>query len=88
MSRSTLSNEIRKELGQLNDRIDRKIIKGQPFHKEARRHKELLATLRCIDEESVMAAPKIRKGFRRVKSPVRRSLARGVVGRVFGFRLA
>lgn len=83
MSKHTLSKEIRKELEKLNDRIDRKIIKGLPFEKDARRHKELLATLRNVTSEPLV----LRRTHRCVKSPVHKSLAGGAVRRLFGFGL-
>ena len=49
MSKDTLHAEIRKELNKLNDRIDRKIVRGQRFDADARRHEELLSTLECIE---------------------------------------
>ena len=88
MSKKTLSSEIRKELARLNDRIDRKIIRGLDFRKDARRHRELLATLKRIDLESATSVRAVRNSFWRVKSPVRRSLDRGVVGRIFRFHFA
>lgn len=73
MSKHTLSRAITKELEKLNDRIDRNIIKGRPYHKEAQRHRELLATMRHLsDEERVVSHT---SHPRRIgKSPVYRSL--------------
>ena len=89
MSKTTLTKEIQKELTKLNDRIDRKIIKGQPFRDEARRHKELLATLARITVEDAAEARVIRRPARRIsKSPVRRSLAGGAIRRMLGFTFA
>jgi len=85
MSKHTLGKEIHRELAKLNDRIDRKIIRGLPFRDEARRHKELLATLARINVDSEAEARVVRRPVRRVRtSPVRRSLAGGVVARLFG----
>lgn len=88
MSKHTLDKEIQRELAKINDRIDRKIIKGLPFRDEARRHKELLATLQRINEDAVPVARTLRRPIRTIKSPVRRSLAGGAVQRLFGFRMA
>ncbi len=88
MSRKLLSKELRRELGTLNDTIDRKIIKGLPYTKEARRHKELVATLRQIQEEGCGEVEvRVVHMFRRAKSPVRRTLKRGILARLttFGF---
>lgn len=86
MSKATLSKEIEKELAKLNDRIDRKIIKGQSFQTEARRHRELLSTLRRMHTEvPIHTAWRAR---RIVRSPVRRSLAGGAIERILGVRFA
>ena len=45
MSKQNLEKEVRKELEALNDQIDRKIIKGMSYAREARRHKFLLGSL-------------------------------------------
>jgi len=84
MSKSTLTTEIHKELAKLNDRIDRKIIKGQLYQKEARRHKELLATLQRVADDSRQSASYVKRHVRRVKSPARRRLAGSVFGRLLG----
>ena len=86
MSKATLSKEIKKELAKLNDRIDRKIIKGQSFQKDARRHRELLATLHRVREENPVAAARSVRRVRR--SPVHRRLAGGSIQRLFGLKLA
>jgi len=77
--------EIKKELAKLNDRIDRKIIKGQPFQKDARRHRELLATLHRVCDEAPVAAA--RRARRVRQSPVHRRLAGGSMRRLFGIAL-
>lgn len=87
MSKTTLVTEITKELEKLNDRIDRAIIKGRAYQKEARRHRELTATLQRITEDACSGAVAAKKSFRRVKSPVHRQLAGGSVRRIFGLRL-
>ena len=88
MSRHTLTREIRKELEKLNDRIDRKILKGQRFDEEARRHRELLATLAQAESDSYTHRVKERRPLRYRKSPVRRSLSKGVFARLFTFHMA
>jgi hypothetical protein len=92
MSKNTLTREIERELEKLNDTIDHKIIKGLPYKTEARRHKELSATLRKVvsdeedgsDEVSQVSRRRVRKGA----SPARRRLERGVFALMFGFGLA
>jgi hypothetical protein len=79
---------MRKELDKLNERIDKKIVKGQRFDVEAKRHKELLAALHRIEGESLPAQERTRKPLRYLKSPVRRSLNRGVFARLFTFKMA
>ena len=88
MSKATLAREIHKELERLNQSIDEKILKGQRFSLEARRHKELLATLRRIEGDTRFHAHSIRRMLFRTTSPVRRSIERGVVARLFTFRMA
>jgi hypothetical protein len=48
MSKHQTINTIRRELHKLNEQIDLKIIQGQFYKEEARRHKLLLAQLRQI----------------------------------------
>ena len=45
MSKQNLEKELRHELEALNDQIDRKIIKGLSYVREANRHKFLLSSL-------------------------------------------
>ena len=45
MSKQNLEKELRCELETLNDQIDRKIIKGLSYVREARRHRFLLGSL-------------------------------------------
>lgn len=88
MSKTTLAREIQKEIHKLNNRIDEKIVKGEVFTREAHRHKELLATLRRI-EQDLHAEPRLTRSiFFRKRSPVRRSIDRGGVARLFTFRMA
>jgi hypothetical protein len=46
---------IRKEINKLNARIDQKIVKGETYDKEARRHKELVLQLRKLESEASLA---------------------------------
>ena len=87
MSRDTITYEIRRELDKLNDRIDRKIVKGQRFEAEAKRHKELLAALHRAESDAGACNVR-RRPLRFMKSPVRRSLNRGGFARLFSFRMA
>ncbi len=84
MSKYTLGREIQKELRRLNDQIDRKIVRGLPFTAEARRHRELLATLHRIDHERVTTKSVLRHFTPCTEKPVRKSLAGGAVRRLFG----
>lgn len=43
---TTLKTIIYKELDRLNLQIDRKIMHGRPYYREAQRHKDLLDQLR------------------------------------------
>ncbi len=49
MSKQTLARTIRKEIRDINWRIDMKIIKGLSYREEARRHKLLLMQLNRIE---------------------------------------
>jgi len=42
MNTIALRKKIKKELNELNSRIDAKIVRGRSYAREARRHKELL----------------------------------------------
>lgn len=88
MSKSTLSRKISKEIEKINDRIDTKIIKGLAYEKEARRHRDLLATLQRISEESEKPVQTLNRHSRFGKSPVRQTLRQGVFARLFERRLA
>ncbi|HCC05671.1 TPA: hypothetical protein DEP58_05240 [Patescibacteria group bacterium] len=89
MSKTTLYQKIHSELDKLNDRIDTKIIKGLQYEKEARRHRELLATLQYLREDaSSSPVQPLRRRPRTGKSPVRQSLNRGVVARLFTWKFA
>ncbi|MDP3770570.1 MAG: hypothetical protein U1A25_00555 [Candidatus Sungbacteria bacterium] len=49
MSKHQLTSTIQKELVILNECIDRKIIKGKSYSREARKHKMLLNQLHMLD---------------------------------------
>ncbi len=83
MSKRMLVSEIQKELFKLNDSIDRAIISGRPYKKEARRHKELLATLHTLRSD-LPSTSFFSRFTRRIKSPVYVSLSGGGVRRVLG----
>lgn len=83
MNKKTLFKEINKEIQVLNNKIDKKIIKGRSYEKEARRHKDLLYTLKRIHGEGAVQKRRLLR-----KSPVRRSLKRGVSARVFSWNFA
>jgi hypothetical protein len=88
MSKTTLYRKIAKEIEKINDRIDTKIIKGISYEEEARRHRNLLVTLQRISEDS---QPKVQDLNRRScvgKSPVRHTLKRSVISRLFERRFA
>ena len=52
MSTNKLISTIQKELENLNENIDLKILKGQSYKRESRRHKQLLSQLRQIRYKS------------------------------------
>lgn len=88
MSKHTLSREITKELEKINDRIDRKIIKGRPYQDEAQRHRELLAAMRHLSEDADVHTGEIRRAPKVGRSPVRRSLGGSSFLRLFRLSIA
>jgi hypothetical protein len=56
MSKTNLEREIKKEISQLNEVIDRKIIKGVSYAKEAKRHKFLVSQLNSIHRERAVSS--------------------------------
>jgi len=88
MSKTALFKEINKEIKKLNNRIDSKIVRGRSYEKEARRHRELLATMQRINHDAQSSKFTSRRRSRAGKSPVRRSLKRGVVARIFTRKFA
>ncbi len=48
MSKNTMIKTIRREIDDLNWKIDMKIIKGMSYRQDARRHKILLMQLRRL----------------------------------------
>lgn len=55
MRRMTFMFSIRKEINKINRRIDQKIIKGESYDREARRHKDLVVQLRKLESEASLA---------------------------------
>jgi hypothetical protein len=55
MSKSTLKKEIQHEIVRINKVIDRKILKGLPYTREARHHKLLLARLSILNRTNWLA---------------------------------
>lgn len=55
MSKMTMMFEIRREIKSLNDAIDKKILRGQSYERESRRHRYLVSQLRRIESEASMA---------------------------------
>lgn len=45
MTQRNLERNLKKQLDNLNDIIDRKIVRGLPYSKEAREHKYILTRL-------------------------------------------
>jgi hypothetical protein len=55
MRRMTFMFSIRKEINKINDRIDKKIVKGETYERESRRHRELVLQLRRLESEASLA---------------------------------
>lgn len=55
MRRMTFMFSIRKEISKLNKRIDTKIVKGESYERESKRHKDLVQQLRKLESEASLA---------------------------------
>lgn len=52
MSKMSLVYTISKELRKLNDMIDHKIVKGESYDREARRHRDLRHKLERVERDA------------------------------------
>jgi hypothetical protein len=55
MSKYHIKNTLKSELGKVNKVIDKKILRGLPYTKEARYHKLLLARLSLLQKSNFLA---------------------------------
>ena len=55
MQRMSLMFSIRKEIRKLNNKIDSKIVRGESYDRESKRHKQLVGDLRRLESEASMA---------------------------------
>lgn len=55
MRKMTLMFAIRRELNKLNSRIDHKIVKGEGYERESKKHKTLVSQLRQLESEASLA---------------------------------
>jgi hypothetical protein len=55
MRKMTIMFAIRRELNSINKRIDFKIIKGESYERESRKHKNLMLQLRRLESEASLA---------------------------------
>ena len=60
MSKYRLSKIVQAEINKLNQIIDLKIIRGQSYKKESRRHKFLISQLNDLNHQSSFRAAPIR----------------------------
>lgn len=49
MSKNKILTTIQKELSRINEEIDLKILKGESYYREARKHKLLISQLRHVN---------------------------------------
>jgi hypothetical protein len=85
MTKKILLKKIDREIKKVNKKIDFKISKGYSYKKEAKKHKELLLKMQNINNEANISFKLLKKKRSKVgKSPVRYSLKKGVVCRLFG----
>lgn len=52
MTKMSLARMINGELKKLNEQIDKKIVKGQSYFRESRRHRDLRLQLRRVESEA------------------------------------
>jgi hypothetical protein len=57
MSKYNLERALRRELAGLNEVIDRKIVRGLSYSKEAKRHKAVLKSLSMLRQSGWFARP-------------------------------
>lgn len=55
MNKMSFIFSVRKEIRKINEKIDSKIIKGEAYEREARRHKQLVSELRRLESEASLA---------------------------------
>lgn len=55
MTRTQYTKAIELELARLNERIDAKILRGQKYAEESRKHKQLLSQIRRQSSASVFS---------------------------------
>lgn len=55
MRKMSLMFAIRRELRDINKKIDQKIVKGLSYDREAGRHKNLVSQLRRLESEASLA---------------------------------
>ncbi|MFZ4500232.1 MAG: hypothetical protein ACOYMZ_01890 [Minisyncoccia bacterium] len=55
MTRTQYTKAIELELARLNERIDAKILRGQRYAEESRKHKQLLAQIRRQSRASMFS---------------------------------
>ena len=63
MSKYRLSKIVQAEINKLNQIIDLKIIRGESYKKEARRHKFLMSQLNGLNRQSSFRAAPIRASW-------------------------
>ncbi len=88
MNKKTVFKEVNKEIKKLNDSIDKKILKGRSYKKEALRHRELLVIMRSISRGERLSKLITKRRSLSGKSPVRKSLKKGVMSRIFTRKFA
>lgn len=55
MTKSQIKYELKQEIAEINKLIDKKILKGQTYTREARQHKLLLARYAVLTQSSMIA---------------------------------
>ncbi len=55
MTKITLMYMLGKEIKKINGKIDKKIVKGQRYDREARHHRELVHKLRRLESDASFA---------------------------------
>lgn len=55
MRKMTMMFTIRREINKLNNKIDAKIVRGETYERESKKHRTLVSQLRRLESEASLA---------------------------------